>query len=130
MALWYIVCQGLGAVLFALLPSLLLVMSPFHWPAALVTLACFHAGAVAALIRRHLVLVAEGNRTPNLWFYWLNAGVAVANVLVLGAGAFGWLSTAPDVTYRFGVASCVILAGFAFIGVLRQVQHVEATEGE
>ena len=76
------------------------------------------------------VVAAEGNRTPNLWFYWLNAGVAVANVLVLGAGAFGWLSTAPDVTYRFGVASCVILAGFAFIGVLRQVQHVEATEGE
>jgi hypothetical protein len=130
MALWYIVSQGLGAALFALLPSLLVVVTPGSWTAALLALACFHAVAFAALLRRHFVLVAEDDRTPNLWFYWLNGGIAAANAVVLVAGAFGWLVAAPDVAYRFGVASCVILACFAFIGVLRQVQQVEAADGD
>ncbi len=119
MALWYIVCHGLGAVLFALLPSLLFVFSYVSWSVALVTIGLFHAGAYGALFRHHLILQSQGIPTPNLWFYWLNGVVVAANVVVLGAGVLGLFAAPPSAIYDFGVASCVLLAGCALIGVLR-----------
>jgi hypothetical protein len=118
-ALWYIVCHGLGAVLFALLPSLLAVLQPVSWTGALIALALFHVAAFGLLFRRHLTLLSEGISTPNTWYYWLNGVVSVINVAVLGLGALGWLSAPASAIYEFGVASCVLLAGFALVGVLR-----------
>ena len=119
MALWYIVCHGLGAVLFALLPSLLFVLPSVSWSVALVAIGLFHAGAYGVLFRQHVLLANQGIPTPNMWFYWLNGVVVVANVAVLGAGVLGILAGPPSAIYGFGVASCVLLAGFALIGVLR-----------
>jgi hypothetical protein len=118
-ALWYIVCHGLGAVFFALLPSLLTVVGPPPWAGALVTLALFHLAAFGFLLRRHFALLSEGISTPNTWYYWLNGVVAVVNVVILGLGALGWLSAPARAIYEFGVTSCVLLAGFALVGVLR-----------
>jgi hypothetical protein len=40
-------------------------------------------------------------------------------VAVLSLGAFGALSAPPEETYAFGVASSILIAGFALVGVLR-----------
>ena len=78
--------------------------------------AAFHVGAYLLLLRGNLALNERG---PNQWYYWLNGVVAVSNLVVLGGGALGWLAAPTSSIYGFGVASCVLLAGFAFIGVLR-----------
>ena len=116
MALWYIVAHGLGALFFSLLPSLLFALSSARWTVALILLAAFHVGAYLLLLRGNLALDERG---PNQWYYWLNGVVAASNLVVLGGGALGWLAAPTSSIYGFGVASCVLLAGFAFIGVLR-----------
>ena len=123
MALWYIVCQGLGALFFALLPSLLFVFSPAPWSAALIMLALFHSGAYLLLVRRNIGL---GGKGPNQWYYWLNGVIAASNLGVLGGGVLGWLAAPPSSIYGLGVASCVLLAAFAFIGVLRLPDSAES----
>jgi hypothetical protein len=66
MALWYIVAHGLGAVLVAMLPSLLAVVQVESWAGALAVLGLFHAATYGDLLRRHIVLLSEGISTPNL----------------------------------------------------------------
>jgi hypothetical protein len=119
LAFWYIVGYGLGAVLFALLPSFVHVVAPGAWRGLLLLLAGFHLMGCGVSLRRHFALLAVGNRTPNTWYYASMTIITIANAIVLPAGAFGLIGAPPRACYEFGVASSLLIAGLAFVAVLR-----------
>lgn len=119
LAFWYIVGYGLGAVFFALLPSLVHAVAGAFWSGPLVLLGAFHVAGCFISLRRHFELLAKGDRTPNNWYYVSQTVIAIANAIVLPAGALGLFYASPRACYEFGVASSLLIAGLAFIAVLR-----------
>jgi len=119
LAFWYIVGYGLGAVFFALLPSLVHAVAGSFWSGPLLLLGAFHVAGCSLSLRRHFELIAKGDRTPNNWYYVSQTIITIANAIVLPSGAFGFFYSSPRASYEFGVASSLLIAGLAFIAVLR-----------
>ncbi len=130
LAFWYIVGYGLGAVFFALLPSLVHAVAGAFWSGPLLLLGAFHAAGCSLSLRLHFGLLAKGNRTPNNWYYASQTIIAIANTIILPASAFGAFNTSQRACYEFGVASSLLIAGLAFIAVLRLGDPPAAQQGD
>lgn len=116
---WVIIVYGIGALAFALLPSILRGLNVDSWVPPLALLALFHFTAVSLLLRWHVRLDSAGHPTPNppLWVIASLMGFGTSALLVFGmAGGLGGPSYR---LYHVGVVSCVLSASISFVGVLR-----------
>ena len=116
---WIIIVYGLGALAFALLPSILRGLNVDSWVLSLALLALFHFTTMSVLLRRHLRLNSAGHPTTNplLWMIASLMGFGTSALLIVGiAGGLGGPSYR---LYHVGVVSCVLIASLSFVGVLR-----------
>ena len=116
---WIIIAYGLGALIFALLPSILRGLNVDSWAAPMTLLALFHLVTMSLLVRRHFRLNSEGHPTPNplLWVIAALMGFGTSAILVVGVA--GGLGGPTYDLYHVGVASCLLVASVSFVGVLR-----------
>ena len=118
-AFWAIVAYGLGALVFALLPSILRDLGIDSWILLMVLLALFHLSAVGLFLRRHFLLNAAGDPTLNPVF-WLAGGLmGIGTSALLIVGLAGGLGGPSYRLYHVGVVSCLLVASASFVGVLR-----------
>jgi hypothetical protein len=119
-AFWLIVSYGLGALAFSLLPSVLLDIGVASWIPAILMLALFHSVTFGLAVRRHFILGASGDPTPNPASWVLGGLITGVTLVVLIWGATGGLAGPSYRVYHFGVVACLFMASLSFVSVLRR----------
>jgi len=118
-AFWFIVSYGLGALAFALLPSVLRDIGVASWIPAMLILAVFHFVTFGLFVRRHFILNASGHRTPNPESWALGGLITGVTLVILIWGAAGGLAGPSYRLYHLGVVACLFMASLSFVSVLR-----------
>jgi hypothetical protein len=116
---WIIVSYSLGALVFALLPSILRDLNVDSWALPVALLALFHLITMSLLLRRHLRLNSAGHPTPNPLLWVIGALMGFGTSALLFVGMAGGLGGPTYRLYHVGVASCLLVASVSFVGVLR-----------
>lgn len=116
---WIIIIYGLGALVFALLPSILRGLDVDSWVAPMALLALFHLITMSLLLRRHFQLNSAGHPTPNPLFWVSAALMGFGTAALLFVGMAGGLGGPTYRLYHVGVVSCLLNASLSFVGVLR-----------
>jgi hypothetical protein len=122
-AFWLIISYGFGALVFSLLPSVLRDIGAASWASAMLTLAMFHFVTFSLFLRRHFILDASGDPSPNAASWVLGGLITGATLLVLIFGAAGGLAGPSYQLYHLGVVACLLIASLAFVSVLRLEKH-------
>ncbi|HTP46102.1 MAG TPA: hypothetical protein VMQ50_04180 [Casimicrobiaceae bacterium] len=116
---WMLVQYSLGALAFALLPSIARDFGVTSWGEVVVLLAAFQVISVGQFLRRHMALERSGtsSRSRTLWF--IGSIIMILTPLFLVWSVFGGIGGATYQLYHFGVAVCLLAALGAFVGFLR-----------
>jgi hypothetical protein len=119
MAFWILLSYSLGALVFALAPSLLQDLGSTSWLSPMIALAAFHASGLALCLRRHFQLAKAGIPTSNI-AVWVVASIgAILTMSVLLTGAVGAFGGPSYRLYHLGVVTCLLVAVMSFVGFLR-----------
>jgi hypothetical protein len=116
---WIIIAYGLGALAFALLPSILRDLNVGSWAPPVALLALFHLITISLFLRRHVRLNSAGHPTPNPLLWVISAFMGFGTSALLFVGMAGGLGGPTYRLYHVGVASCLLVASVSFVGVLR-----------
>jgi hypothetical protein len=116
---WMIIVYGLGALVFALLPSIQRGLNVDSWVPPLALLALFHFTTISLFLRWHIRLNSAGDPSPNSPFWVIGAFMGFGTSVLLVFGLAGELGGPSYRLYHVGVVSCLLTASLAFVGVLR-----------
>jgi hypothetical protein len=126
LAFWVTLGWSIAAVVFALLPSLLLPIGVASWFFLNLLLGlCLLIGLVV-MLRAHFGLTRRGDPTQNPWHWVVIVSIlGCGSIGVLGAVA-GLFGTANDAWYRFGVITCLMAAFPSFVASFRYHSNAPA----
>ena len=119
LAFWVTLNWSMGAVVLALLPSLLSPIEVVNWYFLNLLLGLSLMAGLLVMLRAHIRLNRRGAPTVNPW-HWVVVVVVVGSgsIGVLGAVA-GPFGPASDDWYRFGVLTCLLAAFPGFVASFR-----------
>ncbi len=116
---WMLVQYSMGALGFALLPSLLRDFNITSWTGLVVLLALFQFGSGVHFLRRHWQLEHVGNASRSRTIWFLGSLTMFFTSALLIWSTFEMMGGANYYVYHFGVAVCLLASLAAFVGFLR-----------
>jgi len=116
---WILLDYSLGALAFALLPSLLHDLHVYTWGAPVTLLAMFHLISAVRFIRHHLLLVRAGNASHSGLLWAAGSVLMFLTPVVLIWSLLGGLGGPSYAVYHAGVLVCLLASLGAFVGFLR-----------
>lgn len=116
---WILLVYSLGALAFALLPSLLHDLGVSSWGAQVALLAAFHLISAVRFLRRHFSLLRQGEASHST-ILWAGGSILMfLTPVVLIWSLAGGLGGPSYAVYHAGVLVCLLASVGAFIGFLR-----------
>lgn len=116
---WMLVQYSLGAVGFALLPSLLRDFGITSWGGAFVVLVLFQVTSAVHFLRRNVRLERSGITSHSRTLWIVGSVIMFLTPAALTWSLFGGLGGPTYYLYHFGVSICLLASLGAFVGFLR-----------
>jgi hypothetical protein len=116
---WILLDYSLGALGFALLPSLLHDLGVYSWGALVALLAAFHLISAIRFLRHHFLLLRSGSASHSALLWAVGSVLMVLTPVVLIWSLLGGLGGPSYAVYHAGVLVCLLASVGAFIGFLR-----------